>query len=606
MSNVSVLVWANLEDVSDEQAYLYSLGTNLYYRYNAGYDFIYNKNLEDTGFVIRPSALDQWNWTNMGFVYDGEKRSVFKNGFLLDQEYVGGEIFFDPFNEWVIGHNYAHSGIHSWKGFIDEMMIFNRTLSDSEIFDIVNSTGLSSVESGHEINLTLVGSDFPDELTFFIHDDAADNVPTRKQIFLNGQLIWGKNNLKRDYQLFNLNLSQWLVPGSNELVFLVGNGKSRNVNVSLYFVEDYWRNGEWEMKSNSGVWEYVYTPDLLGDLGPHGLYLDYRVHSPSNIKRENIERTLEEGSTFAYYTTGTSTRPIILYNRFFNGIYASAVGANSVYNYAYSSVPMQPYDDMFGAYVYKTSEPAVRGQTNYQLILQSWDQRVYNTLVYESMREGIEDSKIIALLKSKIAGSNSDVSREAESYLDGIFDSLSRDYIDYRGKSITDPIEERYNGEGIILEDLSEDSEGFDFFDGMRMQMVNYIILLESEGKGSNPPSNPGGGDDPPSSGGGDDPPPDNLDLESDCEEDWFCEDWGECIDGFENRECEDLNYCGTVEDRPILERDCENSDFQNGFGELIRYDTIFVWFISGTSILGIGILAFLIIRALIRKDTSY
>jgi hypothetical protein len=45
------------------------------------------------------------------------------------------------------------------------------------------------------------------------------------------------------------------------------------------------------------------------------------------------------------------------------------------------------------------------------------------------------------------------------------------------------------------------------------------------------------------------------------CEEDWDCTNWRECVDGKQERECIEMNNCGTEVDKPIEERDCEEAN---------------------------------------------
>jgi hypothetical protein len=56
------------------------------------------------------------------------------------------------------------------------------------------------------------------------------------------------------------------------------------------------------------------------------------------------------------------------------------------------------------------------------------------------------------------------------------------------------------------------------------------------------------------------------------CEENWNCSKWNECSGGEQARFCEDLNSCGTMENKPYEKREClkiqfveENSYFENG-----------------------------------------
>ncbi len=42
------------------------------------------------------------------------------------------------------------------------------------------------------------------------------------------------------------------------------------------------------------------------------------------------------------------------------------------------------------------------------------------------------------------------------------------------------------------------------------------------------------------------------------CSEEWDCTEWSNCTDGNQTRTCEDLNNCGTQEDKPSLIQECE------------------------------------------------
>jgi len=41
------------------------------------------------------------------------------------------------------------------------------------------------------------------------------------------------------------------------------------------------------------------------------------------------------------------------------------------------------------------------------------------------------------------------------------------------------------------------------------------------------------------------------------CYEDWECGDWGECVDGYEERVCVDMQMCGPKNDKPEVRREC-------------------------------------------------
>ncbi len=47
------------------------------------------------------------------------------------------------------------------------------------------------------------------------------------------------------------------------------------------------------------------------------------------------------------------------------------------------------------------------------------------------------------------------------------------------------------------------------------------------------------------------------IEKPGDCEENWVCTGWGECINGAQIRVCDDANKCGTEFDKPETQRDC-------------------------------------------------
>jgi hypothetical protein len=55
------------------------------------------------------------------------------------------------------------------------------------------------------------------------------------------------------------------------------------------------------------------------------------------------------------------------------------------------------------------------------------------------------------------------------------------------------------------------------------------------------------------------------------CIENWICEDWGECIGGVKTRTCDDLNNCGTFENRSLIEQECVAEENQTITENLVR-----------------------------------
>jgi len=56
------------------------------------------------------------------------------------------------------------------------------------------------------------------------------------------------------------------------------------------------------------------------------------------------------------------------------------------------------------------------------------------------------------------------------------------------------------------------------------------------------------------------------------CEENWKCSDWTECYDSKQTRRCEDLEKCGTTNDKPAETKSCVVEE--QGFSELPPEET--------------------------------
>ncbi|MBN2095293.1 MAG: hypothetical protein JW727_04545 [Candidatus Aenigmarchaeota archaeon] len=52
------------------------------------------------------------------------------------------------------------------------------------------------------------------------------------------------------------------------------------------------------------------------------------------------------------------------------------------------------------------------------------------------------------------------------------------------------------------------------------------------------------------------------------CSENWTCEDWSECINGFQTRVCIDLNDCSTFDDMPPVSQECDFSSVEVTCGD--------------------------------------
>ncbi|MFA5856435.1 MAG: hypothetical protein WC867_03690, partial [Candidatus Pacearchaeota archaeon] len=172
--------------------------------------------------------------------------------------------------------------------------------------------------------------------------------------------------------------------------------------------------------------------------------------------------------------------PIVSYNRFLNGIYPSSIGAKSVLVYAYGDWVGQAYDDMDRYYPLGINNPMSKnGQVNYELIVPTWEGDVLDTIAYESLREGIEDSRIIATLKKAINENSNEKSKEANIYLNNILAKPTPDYYThYFIPNSSKPVEKYADRSEEILFDLSGNKQDYEFFDRTRKQMIEYIIEI--------------------------------------------------------------------------------------------------------------------------------
>ncbi|MCK5321352.1 fibronectin type III domain-containing protein [Candidatus Pacearchaeota archaeon] len=79
-------------------------------------------------------------------------------------------------------------------------------------------------------------------------------------------------------------------------------------------------------------------------------------------------------------------------------------------------------------------------------------------------------------------------------------------------------------------------------------ESIKNEINIEGDGSGNGVVSSGNGG----SGGGG---------SSYVCVENWSCEDWGECVENWQGRLCEDSNRCGPENSRPEIYRWCEEGD---------------------------------------------
>lgn len=564
--NLSFVAWIYPESSGmQNEGYIFAMEYDFYHRYNGdGLDVIYTDHLSDNTMMPK-TELKEKRWSQVAFVYNGSSKILYRDGVPYVSEQATGNISKLPFSEWVIGDDpYPASGpSHGWDGYLDEIMVFNRPLNDEEIEELY----FSQSQQGQMIEIynltTSIARDesVPQILRFTIDDFGNIGTSVTKNILVNGEVVWSVRELDEEYQMFSVDLGMYLNPDSeNNVTFMFVNDGSREDNFTLYFVDDLWRNREWVAQGGSSKWSMAEREDPFGDLGPLGVYLDYRVYPLGHVKPKTIERTLREGDFFSYYTTYAATSPVPVYNRFLHGVYSSALGASYVLTYAYQAyTSSQPYDELNGdRYGRPDTEAGRKGSANYVLSHRAWDSEMRDTLPWEMLREGEEDSRVIAALEKSIRNHPGALADEAEEYLNNLLAKPSRDYDRYaraRYESLR-PIESYADRSDNILYDLCGNSTDYGCFDDIRITMLEYIQLLESQNGEGEPIDNPGSGG---GSGGGKTMNEPLINNTVECISVWDCREWSRCVNGKQKRACVDLNRCDLRKITYSEEIPCEN-----------------------------------------------
>lgn len=368
-------------------------------------------------------------------------------------------------------------------GQMDEVLLLRRALSASEVITFIRhiSSGYDQ-EQMARLSLAVTGPVSP-TLTLAIGDELVvpAELESRKEVWLDGRLAWSANALGHEYAMISLPLPAKAAGETTQLEVRVTNGLTRRERLIFDFIEDPWRMADWALSTSDGSqWQYHYSPDPAGSLGPMDPYLDDRVYAMLYVSEAERRRTLAAGDSFSYYTTYPATQPVPLNNRFLHGIYGSALGATGIYVYAYGDSGPQPWDDCeAGIFERIGTEGGRRSQNNYQLALPSWQDRMYDTLAFEMLREGIEDSRLIATLRRTAREHPGQQAEQAMAYLDEILSRPSRDYAPrYLHFDAGQPIQWYADRSQEILTDLTGDATDFAFFDRFRRRILAAIVEL--------------------------------------------------------------------------------------------------------------------------------
>lgn len=553
-------------------------------------------------------------------------------------------------NVLTLGVNSAET----WNGSIDDFLIMNRTLTKNEISDLIISSYLYGIpRETFNLTTTVSRANMPSSISFSIDDaiDPDEPFETKKSIILNGQEIWSAYNLSYEFQVFNVTIPESLLQPTNTIKFVIHNNYSRRENLTVYFMDEFWRKATWVAESGSSKWNYNHVPDPDGIYAPIDPYLTDRSYALFDLNSLQYNLTVAAGDKVGYYTVYPANNPSIIQNRFLHGFYASALNVSDVVVYAYLDT-LTPYDDLALYHGYRLGTWGARGQQGYNLVQPSWNAEVHDTLPFEMLREGIEDSKIINTLQKEIEENpGSFVAQDAENYLNGIYANLSKNYYArYFSGNNSQPIETKWDRTDNILYDLSGKSDDYAFFDDARKKMIGYIIRLQtnptdstcsgqqdgtscdgdgisctkdycSDGICIHAPDdsncgggercdlirgcyNPGGGSG--GGGGGKTPAPNVQPVNNsvECKPEWRCGNWSVCLFNIQRRTCLDVNKCD-ARAKPETEKKCgdnQNVSETNGSSggdsshlvNLVQQNWLFVILLSGASIIGILILYFL------------
>lgn len=77
------------------------------------------------------------------------------------------------------------------------------------------------------------------------------------------------------------------------------------------------------------------------------------------------------------------------------------------------------------------------------------------------------------------------------------------------------------------------------------------------------------------------------------CSELWQCGSWSDCDEGLERRICQDINYCGTNDEMPEIQRNCSNPIRING----LSHANIFLISVGGAVLVGGIVALFLVLK---------
>ena len=145
---ITIAAWVYKRDSGDDRVVSKSSSTS-------ASDHVYSLGVSGTTIRVRLKTEDNGGtsdydggtltlneWTHLAFTYDGITLRIFKNGVLSAQFAVTGDVVASSLDT-VIG-NVNDSDNRHWNGLLDDVRIYNRALSASEIADLGDYLAVSS------------------------------------------------------------------------------------------------------------------------------------------------------------------------------------------------------------------------------------------------------------------------------------------------------------------------------------------------------------------------------------------------------------------------------------------------------------------------------
>ncbi|MHB2154192.1 LamG-like jellyroll fold domain-containing protein [Calditrichota bacterium GD2] len=113
-----------------------------------GYEFITHStsdsreitfSIKSIGNISSPGKYNSNEWLHLVGTYDGSQICIYINGFLVNSENITGTIAQNNYSLWIGQRKY--NGLDDFKGIIDDIRIYNRSLNSNEVRNLFRENG---------------------------------------------------------------------------------------------------------------------------------------------------------------------------------------------------------------------------------------------------------------------------------------------------------------------------------------------------------------------------------------------------------------------------------------------------------------------------------